>query len=271
MDHLEQYYANISFRVFRYLKFNFHINHEHRKPQYNFSTNRNQKFTLSSLGLHLKFAYNEKFVSSMGQRFSMGTNYPVANIYFEHGFKNIFGSDFQYNKIEGSLEKEINSKNLGKTSIRFESGYVDNKLPYSLLFTGEGSYDQYISVVIPNTFQTMEPYEFLSDFYSNLFFSHDFGTRLFKTKHLAPRIVIVHNTGYGKLRNQSYYEGIPFSTKEKIYLESGVILRSLVKVKFAGLVYFGLGGGVFYRYGPYSFSTPLENCAFKIAVNISTK
>ncbi|MFT6027091.1 MAG: hypothetical protein ACI8P5_001350, partial [Bacteroidia bacterium] len=43
----------------------------------------------------------------------------------------------------------------------------------------------------------------------------------------------------------------------------GLIIDDIIKLNLIGI-----GGGVFYRYGPYAFSKQIDNLAFKISMKI---
>jgi hypothetical protein len=125
-------------------------------------------------------------------------------------------------------------------------------------------------LLINNSFQTMMPYEFLSNKYVNFFFSHNFGTLLFKTTKWKPQFVVIHNLGWGML-NEANIQGIVFKEKSKVYIESGLMINNIVRTNFNKLFYIGLGVGVFYRYGYYSLATVKDNTAVKVSVSVSLK
>ena len=108
-------------------------------------------------------------------------------------------------------------------------------------------------------------YEFASDRFAYFFLNHNFG-RLTGTKHtiFRPELEVVHNMGIGSLSNKSDHHGVAFSTMEKGYLESGLILNNIIRFKYVKLFYFGLGAGGFYRYGNYALPREADNFAFKM-------
>ena len=116
----------------------------------------------------------------------------------------------------------------------------------------------------------MKPYEFLSDKYVRLFYSHNFGSLLINTKRFKPQFIIVQNSGWGGLRDASDHE-IDFKTQDKIYLESGLIINNIIKIKYLNLFYFNLGMGGFYRYGSYGLGNFSDNLALKLSMSISLK
>lgn len=117
----------------------------------------------------------------------------------------------------------------------------------------------------------MLPYEFLSDVYTHVFLSHNFGELLFKTKYLQPEVIWHNNVGWGNLSAGNHHPGYVYRTYDKIFLETGLQLNSLLKLNFMNLGYLGFGGGIFYRYGYYANSLPADNFAFKISLRYSIK
>lgn len=116
----------------------------------------------------------------------------------------------------------------------------------------------------------MLPYEFLSDRYLHLFYSHNFGSLLLNTPKFKPQFIVVQNTGWGSLTNASY-QGIDFKTKERIYLESGLIINNLLKFNYINMFYLNVGVGGFYRYGYYGSTNFSDNFALKLSVTMSLK
>ena len=115
-------------------------------------------------------------------------------------------------------------------------------------------------------FQTVTPYEFVSDQDLHLFFSHDFGSLIFKKDKFKPGIILHHNMGWGDLHNTDLVTS-DFKTMEHVFIESGLELNNLISLDAIGYKT-GLGVGGFYRYGFYSFDDFDDNFAFKINTTI---
>ena len=111
-------------------------------------------YTSTDIRIDMRFAFNEKIIESFNRRVSLGTDYPVLNLQYTRGLKGVYNGDFDFNKIEASIEDSFYAKNLGETRFTIQGGYVDRALPYGLLFTGEGTFDNRISLLIDNYFQT---------------------------------------------------------------------------------------------------------------------
>ena len=277
MDNVKQTSLNIEARSFRYLNWKVSFIQSETTPKYLYEfLENNQVYTDyndSNFRLDLRFAYKEKFIRSFNQRLSVGTTYPIVSLSYSKGIKNVWNSDFNYDKIEARVEQSFFTKNIGTTKYRLEAGIIDNPLPYGLLFTGEGSYDKKYPYIVPNYFQTMLPYEFLSDRYANLFLSHNFGGLLFKTGKFQPGITLHNNLGWGTLsdKNQKNITLIDYKTKEKVFMETGLQIDNVLKLNYMNIGYLGFGAGVYYRYGAYANENSKDNLAYKFSISFSIK
>lgn len=275
MDRIEEGSMNMTFRALRYTKWDIGISSARITPLYNYTFDHNGKqFTQyynTEISANMKFAFGEKIVNVYNENMSLGTKYPTLYLSYSRGIKGVLNSNFNYNKLELALEHSFYTKNLGKTSYRLEAGYIDNALPYGLLFTGEGSYDKKYPLIMRNTFQTMRPYEFLSDRYVSLFTSHNFGGLLLKTKIFQPEISIHNNFSWGNLSNQESHKDIIFRTKDRVFMETGLQIDNVIKLNYLNAGYLTFGGGIYYRYGGYSLPDFNDNLAFKLTLNFTFK
>lgn len=277
MDRIEEESFRTGFRAFRYAKFNLSFNHARISPAYPYLYNGGDavynNYDNTTVGVNMRFAYKEKIINSFKQNVSMGTNYPILYLYYTRGIKDAFKGDFNYNKIEGAIEHSFFTKNIGKTSYRLEGGYIDNPVPYGQLFTGEGSYDEDTAIIMKNTFQTMLPYEFLSDRYVNVFTSHNFGALLFQVGKFEPQISWHNNFGWGDLpgTESSMHNFTWHKTKDKVFMETGLQADNIIKMNYVNIGYLGFGAGVFYRYGDYAYDAFKDNIALKFTASFSIK
>lgn len=259
----------------RYLNGQLGVNHSVNDILYPYVFNSDNQwiksYTVSSLYFCFRYGYGEKKIRVFDKTFYNESNFPVFYLYYSKGFKDLWGGSFNFNKIELALEHSFYINKIGKTSYRVEAGYVDSSLPLSLLFTGKGARDKNVFFLVKNNFQTMHPYEFLSDSYVNIFFNHNFESLLFRAKGFQPDIVVHTNLGWGRLSNQENHYPISFSTKEHIFLESGLLFENLLKFNYMNIVNLGLGCGAFYRYGNYANNNQEDNVVFKLDFSLSIK
>ena len=155
------------------------------------------------------------------------------------------------------------SKTIGVLNYKINAGYIDTPLPISLLFTGNGSLDKDIPLIMNGYFQTISPYQFVSDSFINIFKSHNFGSLLLKAKYFAPEIILHNNLGYGTLSNKEIHHEFSFKTMDKLFLETGIELQNIIKLNYLNIGTLGFGFAFFYKYGFYSSSKIKDNMYFK--------
>ncbi len=272
MDNWERKLVHLKGRVGQFLQAGLSLEQSTWQPQYEYffdgSDIPNEQFNFTEVGVDLRFAFREKIVRFMGTEFSE-TRFPLVLFSYKKGIDDFLKSDFDYHQFEFSLYDDIRIRNLGETSIRMTAGWTNGKVPYSLLYTTSGIGSGFQWVEIPFTFQTMQPYEFLSDRFVNLFFEHNFETLLLKYKKFKPEFSIVQNIGWGDLKDADLHEGVEFKTMEKGFFESGFRVDNLVRFNYFNIMYVGVGGGIYYRFGNYALPTLEENLAYRFRIKFS--
>lgn len=272
MDFVNAYTVEFKSRINKFLTAKLNVSHQNIDPLYN-SLLENQidlynPYNLTTINTQFRFAFFEKIIDNFFSQTNLGSKYPVILIDYTKGLNSNFQSDFEFNKIELKLSHHFYTNRFGKTTYAIQAGIIDEALPTGLLFTGEGSFNKNYPYVINNHFQTMLPYEFISDRYIHLFFKHDIGSLLFKSKSFSPGFILHHNVGWGDLVNKPQFNN-GFNIKNKIFMESGVELTKLLKINYLDIGYLGLGAGVFYRHNPYQFEQMKDNFAFKLNMSFS--
>ena len=264
--------AELGFRPFRFLKVTTSLSLKDLNPTYTYAykgvplTN----YQADEVQISARYAYGEELETFGRQRVVNYEGNPVFNLTYKRGISLFNKNSYKYNRIEATVDFTAYNGRIGQSTFRLASGFIDKNLPYGLLFTGEGSKDNDTPLLINNSFQALKPYEFLSDKYVRLFYSHNFGSLLINTKRFKPQFVIVQNSGWGGLRNASDH-AIDFKTPDKIYLESGLIINNIIKIKYLNMFYINFGIGGFYRYGSYGLANSSDNLALKLAMSVSFK
>lgn len=264
--------AEVSFRTLRFLKVSTSLSLKKINPTYSylFKGSTLSNYQADEMQVNVKYAYGLDLATFGNQRIVNYEGNPIINFTYKRGLNLFDKQSYQYNRIETTIDFTAYNGRIGQSYFRLATGFIDQSLPYGLLFTGEGSKDTDIPLLINNSFQTMSPYEFLSDKYVNLFYSHNFGSLLFSTKKFKPQFVVVQNSGWGTLNNASY-QGIDFKKKDKIYLESGLMVNNIIRLSYVNMFYLGFGVGGFYRYGYYGYDNYKDNFAFKLSITVSLK
>jgi len=264
--------VEFNFRTLRFVKIAASLSLRDITPIYSY-TFKNEVLTnyaSDEFLLSAKYAYGEKLETIGNERISNFAGNPIIKFTYRRGLNLFRNQSYQYNRVEATVDLTTYKGTIGQSNIHLATGLIDRSLPYGLLFTGEGCNNSNIQWVATNYFQTMSPYEFLSDRYVNLFLSHNFGSLLFETKIFKPQFIIVQNTGWGMLQN-ARDQGIDFKQKDKIYLESGLVVNNILKLNYFNIFYIGVGIGGFYRYGYYANDDFNHNFALKLSTTISLK
>lgn len=271
-DNYIQKKIEIGFRTLRFLKITTSLSLNEFNPTYTYSFKglNLRHYQANEIQISAKYAYGEELETIGSQRVVNYGGNPIINLTYKKGLNVFNKNSYLYNRVEAAIDYTAYKGRVGQSNFRLALGFIDSSLPYGLLFTGEGSKSTNVPLLINNCFQTMSPYEFLSDKYIHLFASHNFGSLLINTKKFKPQFIIVQNSGWGALNNASY-QGIDFKTKEKVYLESGLIINNIIKLNYINMFYLNFGIGGFYCYGYYGSDNFTDNLALKLSMTISLK
>ncbi|MCK5857236.1 MAG: carboxypeptidase-like regulatory domain-containing protein [Bacteroidales bacterium] len=218
--------------------------------------------------IETRFAYKEKIVRNPIYQFSLGTKYPILNIRYTYGSYHNAGdiaANPNYSRLDAQISKSFFIRYLGKSSFNLRGGLMntDKNMPWYQLYNGRGSYAAFY-LESPNSFGTMRMNEFLSDQYMSLFYRHDFGSLLFGDGQFVPQPEFITSFTIGSLNTNTNYPNIKYQTLEKGYMESGIMLNSILNSGFTTI-----GVGFLYRYGPYAFVDEWDNFAFKFSMRFS--
>ncbi|MCD4745624.1 MAG: DUF5686 and carboxypeptidase regulatory-like domain-containing protein [Bacteroidales bacterium] len=268
MDKTEKREVSLSFRTLKYLKMYFSLNQTTKitTDYYDYGLRENNiavlfnEFNFTETTIGLKYAYKEKFHKNVRTKISLGTKYPVFWLQYTKGFDNWLDGQYKYNKLDAKVEKSFYIKYIGKTSLKIIAGYIDGNLPYCNLYNGHGSFRTF-TVYAQNSFATMRMNEFLSNKYFAFYFTHNFGKLLYRSEKFKPEIAVATNLCFGSLNNKENHFNVTYKTMENGYYESGILINNIL-----GLQLYGVGLGVFYRYGPYGFDKIGDNFAYKFSI-----
>ncbi len=145
------------------------FHYEYQKTPY--KTAFKESITTSEVRLLTRFAFDEKYLSGTFTRASLGTRYPVIQAQYTLGIKNLFFSDYDYQKLTVNLDDRIRINPIGYFDYVLEYGKTWGKLPYPLM-TIHGGNETYIYDIY--AYNSMNYYEFVSDEYASLTLSHHF-------------------------------------------------------------------------------------------------
>lgn len=221
-----------------------------------------KKIFTKEIRFSMGYTPGETYISSDGIKTPLTKALPVLWITISQGNAVFIDKNENYRKYEVRLEKNWHSNYAGNTNISIETGLIDGILPYPMLFNLPASYSE-TGLYATNSFATMRLNEFATNRYISLFFVQDFGQLLIREKYFSPDICVATNISFGWLDDSDHHTGIEIKAPENGFIESGLLLKNLIKMP--GMK---LGIGVFYRYGPYQFDQFKENMALKLTLSI---
>ncbi|QBO57771.1 DUF5686 family protein [Chryseobacterium salivictor] len=137
-------------------------------------------------------------------RYEHSTLAPTVMLKYTQGLEGVFGSDFNYSKLQLYYYQPILLKSFGRLMLNVEAGKNFNKLPLALqnIIPGNQSYN-----LMPNTFALLNYYEFVADQYVTFQAEHHFNGKILSyiplIKKLKLREVAFYRTAMGSLMERS--------------------------------------------------------------------
>lgn len=147
------------------------------RPELGDSSPMTTHFNTSEFLSEITFARDELAVINDNERLSFGTiKSPTISVKYILGAKNLLGGDFTYHNISAKYSHTLNLGYFGKTYYRAEAGAILGTVPYPLLKSHLGNETIFI---VGNSFNLMNNFEFISDRYFSVRYTHDFEGLLF--------------------------------------------------------------------------------------------
>lgn len=238
-------------------------------PTYNYSFNLDNRsyntFDLSTAKISLQWSPFSRFELVKNKVLEIRNGYPKFTLQVTQGFKSVFGSDFNFSKIDFRTVEQFHHKNDAITNITLVAGIAGGETPLTHLYHAypnnitKETILQRFSVAGLNSFETMYFNEFFSDKFSTLQIKHYL--RPFRiSDRFKPQLVLISRYALGDMKSINRHQGITFNTLEHLYSESGFEINKLL---------FGFGLSFAYRYGGYHLPNFEDNIAFKFTFNIS--
>jgi hypothetical protein len=162
------------------------------------------EITTSEFNLALRYAPNEQFYQGKRTRVVVNSKNPIYNLRYAAGFKGLFGGEYNYHNLAGTIDRRFYMSQLGITDVKVEGGYVFNKVPYPLLAIHRANQSYAYQI---NAYNLMNFMEFVSDHYASINIDHGFnGFFLNKVpllKHLQLREYVSFKAIYGGVRAEN--------------------------------------------------------------------
>lgn len=186
--------------------------------------------------VRLKYAFAERFVEENFYRTSLGSEYPIVDFRFTHGWPGVLKSSYQYNKVDLSISDNVQIAPFGNLSYNFFAGKVYGTIPYQFLELMPGNelyyYNRY-------AFNLMKRFEFIADRYAGFNLEHNIGSGLFRyiplTRKLKFRQFYSMKGVVGNLtpenKQLNFVGNYPFkSLDDNMYLELGTGIDNIFKL-----------------------------------------
>ncbi|NDW18550.1 carboxypeptidase-like regulatory domain-containing protein [Dysgonomonas sp. 216] len=161
IEFIKEYYNNFSFNIFSSIR--------ETKPAGSmvFEVNKGNSILdtiphlrFSEVGVILRYAQNEKFVQQRRKRRNLPSNGFIYTLGFYSGFKDVFGGQFDYQKLTLSIDKEFWLNKYGKVYMTLLGEKVWGEVPFTMLLSGSSNSSFTIQ---RGSFDLLESMEFTND------------------------------------------------------------------------------------------------------------
>ena len=141
--------------------------------------------TTTELSGEIRWAPHEQFYQGKVYRTPLINKYPVMQLRYILGVKNLFGGDFNYQNLNLNVAKRFYWPQIGYTDASVEGGYIFGKVPYPLLTIHRANQTYSYQ---PNSYNLMNFMEFVSDHYAAVNVDHSFNGFIFNRIPLVNKL-----------------------------------------------------------------------------------
>ncbi len=216
------------------------------------------KFKAEEASLNVRYAYAERTAPVFQHYVSIPGKYPVLYGRLTYGNLQYGAEKVPYTQLVTALAWQKHFNRIGNEHFLVESGKIfsEGVLPISKLFAGNGFRNSQQSIYTFGGFMTMLPYEFYTDQFVSAMWRHDFDWKLYHLKSAhssissSPFPGFQYNYLYGTLQHPEAQHYVEFAIPDKGYHEAGVVLSSLLRIRYLNLYYITLNMGYFYHFTP---------------------
>lgn len=226
-------------------------------------------FTISEFTSEINYIHRMRQVSVAGRKAMVQFELPVATLRVSRAVLGVWNSEFDYTRVEWFLADRWKSRRLGTSLVSVVGGALLGTAPLQKQFFAPGSRET--GYWVNHSFQTMGIYEFLSDQYLAAFLKHNFGW-LYQSRYSKPELIIAQSVGWGRFgnaANQNAHEGLEFKTLEKGFFETGMGFENIIRFNYVDVAFFGVGGAVYLRWGPYANPSIGQNVSYRFNMTFS--
>ena len=185
--------------------------------------------------MRYRWAKNEEFLGGSFDRKSIRSKYPIISIQGVFGIKGVWGSDYNFQKIDLFIEHTTPLGVLGRIRYGMNLGQVFGTVAYPFLKVHEGNQSYWL---LDNAFNKMNFFEFVSDKYVSGFIENHwdglFLDRVPLIKKMKLRLVTTARAVYGSVDEKHNSEmRIPSFTKkfgDTPYVEVAMGIENILKL-----------------------------------------
>lgn len=201
-----------------------------------------KKIQTTEFLFRFRWAKNEEFIAGAFDRRSVRSKYPVIAIQGIFGVKDLFGADYNYQKVDLFISHTVKVGLMGRLQYMVNFGRVFGKAAYPFLKVHEGNQSYWLQ---NNAFNKLNFFEFVSDRYVTVFLEHHleglFFNRIPLLKKAKLRTVFSFKATYGYRSNTHNNEmRIPSFIKDfgdTPYAEAGIGIENILKVIRVDLIW----------------------------------
>lgn len=194
--------------------------------------------TSTEIRLDTRLAYKERFLLGEFERVSLGAKYPILEIQYGYGIPGAIGGDLggdnEYHRLQLGISHWFNAFNLGWSKYIIEAGRIWGTVPFPLLKLHEGNetyfFDEY-------SFNMMNYFEFVSDKYLSVYYTHHFDGYFFNRIPLLRKlkwreVAFVKGLVGGLDKANQEYSVFPpgMYVLDKPYFEAGTGIENIFKI-----------------------------------------
>ncbi len=200
-----------------------------------FPVKSGESLNSSAVSLHLRYAYQERTYEENFDRYTLGSEYPIVDLTYTHGFPQFLQSSYQYDKVEFTVHDYLKLTPYGELYYNFFAGKVWGTLPYQLLGMQPGNEWYYYS---RNSFNLMRRFEYITDRYAGFNLEHDIGSGIFRYTNITRKLKLRQfwevKGVMGDLSNankqMNFVGDYPFKSLDgKLYMEVGTGIDNIFK------------------------------------------
>jgi Family of unknown function (DUF5686) len=173
---------------------------------FSFKQNQNLEFRIN-----LRLRYKQQYVIRPDEKWVYGSKYPTLFIGYRKGFRNIFGSDVDYDLVRVDITDKMNFKLLGKATYQISAGkFLNNRKMELMDFYHFSGNKTILSNFDFSDFQLLDYYTFSTkDYFIEAHYEHDFSGFILNKFPLIRKLKVNELAGIHYLyteKNKNYFE-----------------------------------------------------------------